>query len=167
VAREAAPLTALHALIADWLAARSADVTHAAFVLLGVPVVRDGAVFVLPAGVTIEVAQECSGIRSSLVLLAVSLVASHWFLRSAWTKAILILVTVPLAIAKNGMRIVALSLLSVYVDPGFLTGRLHHQGGIVFFSVALVLLVSMLLVLKRFEREGPGILPPGGEALSR
>jgi exosortase len=122
---------------------------------------------VLPAGVTIEVAQECSGIRSSLVLLGVSLVASHWFLRSAWTKAILILVTVPLAIAKNGMRIVTLSLLSVYVDPGFLTGRLHHQGGIVFFSVALVLLVSMLLVLKRSEGEGPGILSPGDGALSR
>src|SRR5947207_1423231 len=99
----------------------SAEVTDAAFQLLGVPVLRTGFIFLLP-GVTIEVSKECSGIRSSLALLIMSLLAGHLFLRSVRTKAVLILATLPLIVLKNGVRIVTLSLLSIYVDPRFLTG---------------------------------------------
>jgi len=81
-----------------------------------------------------------------------SLVAGHLFLRSAWTKAVLTLATLPLLIVKNGIRIVTLSLLSVYVDPSFLTGRLHHQGGILFFLLALAILAPVLWLLQKSER---------------
>jgi len=134
-----------------WLQAGSADVSYAVFELLGVPVLRSGFTFSLP-GLTIEVARECSGIRSSLALLIMSLLASHLFLRSAWTKAALVLATIPLLIVKNGVRIVTLSLLSIYVDPGFLTGNLHHSGGIVFFLLALLILAPVLHLLQRSER---------------
>jgi exosortase/archaeosortase family protein len=80
-----------------------------------------------------------------------SLLAGHLFLRSAWTKAGLIMATLPLLIVKNGIRIVTLSLLSIYADPGFLTGSLHSRGGILFFLLALLLLVPLLRVLQRSE----------------
>ena len=64
---------------------------------------------------------------------------------------ILILVAVPLLIVKNGIRIVTLALLSIYVDPSFLTGSLHHQGGIVFFLVALGFLAFALRSLQHLE----------------
>jgi len=115
-----------------------------------VPVFRSGFTFSLP-GFTIEIAEECSGIRSSLALLITSLLAAHLCLRSVWAKTVLILATLPLLIVKNGIRIVTLSLLSMYVDPGFLTGRLHHQGGVVFFLLALVLLASLLWLLQKPE----------------
>jgi exosortase/archaeosortase family protein len=54
-------------------------------------------------------------------------------------------------ILKNGIRIATLTLLAMYVDPGFLYGRLHHQGGIVFFLIGLVLLLPVLLFLQRSE----------------
>ncbi len=133
------------------LQAGSAEVSYAAFELLAVPVFRTGFVFSLP-GVTIEVARECSGIRSALALLILSLLAGHLFLRSTWTRALLVLAALPLVVVKNGLRIVTLSLLSVYVDPSFLTGRLHHQGGTVFFLVALALLLPVLGFLERTER---------------
>ena len=129
----------------------SADVSHLLFGLLGVPVLRTGFVFSLP-GITIEIAKECSGIRSSTALLILSLLIGHFFLRAAWTKAVLTLASLPLLIVKNGLRIVTLSLLSVYVDPRFLTGRLHQQGGIVFFLLALVLLAFVLGLLQKSER---------------
>ena len=138
-----------------WLQAGSAEVSYALFELMGVPVFRTGFTFALP-GVTIEVAKECSGIRSSLAMLIMSLLAGHLFLRSAWKKAILILATIPLLIVKNGIRIVTLSLLSIYVDPGFLTGGLHRQGGILFFLLALVLLAPVLWLLQQSERTGSG-----------
>lgn len=62
-----------------WLQTGSAEVSYAAFELVGVPVFRTGFIFALP-GVTIEVAKECSGIRSSLAMLIMSLLAGHFFL---------------------------------------------------------------------------------------
>src|SRR5207247_1605205 len=136
-----------------WLQTGSAEVSYAVFQLVGVPVLRDGFFFSLP-GLTIEVSQECSGIRSSLALMITSLLAGHLFLRSAWTKAVLTLATLPLLIVKNGIRIVTLSLLSAYVDPRFLAGSLHRDGGIVFFLLALVILTPVMWALQRCEAGG-------------
>jgi hypothetical protein len=52
-------------------------------------------------------------------------------------------------ILKNGIHIATLTLLAVYVDPDFLTGKLHHQGGIVFFVLGLLLLLPVFLLLQR------------------
>jgi len=71
-----------------WLQAGSVEASYVAFQLVGIPVFRTGSVLSLP-GVTIEVAEACSGIRSSLVMLGVSLVAGHLFLRSARSKVLL------------------------------------------------------------------------------
>jgi exosortase len=129
----------------------SAEVTHALFRLSGVPVFRQGFTFSL-AGVTIEVAQECSGIRSSLALVITSLLAGYVFLRSKWRRALLSVFVIPVAIIKNGVRIVTLSLLSVYVNKGFLTGSLHHRyGGAVFSPLALAVLVPVLWLLQKSE----------------
>ena len=46
---------------------------------------RHGTVFELP-GIVLQVAQECSGIRSSWVLLITSLLASHLFLKNPVAK---------------------------------------------------------------------------------
>ena len=137
-----------------WLQVASAEASYAVFQLVGVPIFRTGFVFALP-GVTIEVARECSGIRSSLAMLITSLLAGHLFLRSGWTKAVLILATLPLLVVKNGIRIVSLTLLSIYVDPSFLTGRLHRDGGILFFLLALIILAPVLWLLNKSEGPGP------------
>ena len=134
-----------------WLQIGSAEVTSALFQAVDVPVVRTGLVFALP-GITIEVAQECSGIRSSMALLITSLFAGHVLLRSVWRKATLTVATLPLFFIKNGIRIVTLSLLTVYVDPSFLAGRLHRQGGIVFLLLTIAMLLPVLWWLRKSER---------------
>lgn len=90
----------------------STDVAHAFFRLAGVPVFREGSVFSLP-GITIEVAKECSGIRSSLALFTTSLLAGYLVLRSGWSRLALEAAVLPVLILKNGLRIVTLSLLVV------------------------------------------------------
>jgi exosortase len=115
---------------------------------------RDGYIFSLP-GVVIEIADECSGIRSSIGLVLTSLLAGHLFLQRAWTRTALIVAVLPMAILKNAIRIVALTLLSIHVDPGFLTGQLHHEGGVVFFLLALGLMMPILLLLRGFEAPRP------------
>ena len=146
------PSFLLHAIV-GFLQRSSADATDLLFSILGVPVFRQEFVFSL-SNFTIHVAEECSGIRSALSLFITSLVAGHFFLRSAGTKAGLVAVVVPLAIVKNAFRIVGLSLLANYVDPTFITNSaLHRSGGIPLFFVALIVLLSLTWLLRRLEKK--------------
>jgi exosortase len=133
----------------------SAEASNVLFKVVGVPVLREGFRFSLP-GVQIEVAEECSGIRSSLSLLLTSLVAGHLCLKSRWNAAALVFFTIPVTIAKNGLRIVTISLLGTYVDRGFLHGNLHKYGGLPFGLLALAMLASILLLMRRFENTATG-----------
>ena len=132
------------------LQAGSAEITEVLFNLTGVPVLREGLVFHL-ARVNIEVARECSGIRSTIALFILALPVVHYGLHSLWRKLFFLACAFFMMILKNGIRIATLTLLAMYVDPGFLTGKLHHQGGIVFFLLGLLLLLPVLLLLQRGE----------------
>ena len=132
----------------------SAAVTAFLFDLTGVPVLRTGFVFHL-SRFNIEIAKECSGIRSSMALLILVLLVAHFHLRSFWKKVLFLACGLFMTILKNGIRIVSLTLLGMYVDPGFLYGKLHHQGGIIFFIISLLLLAPLLRLLQRGEA-----LPP-------
>ena len=128
----------------------SANVAYWLLRLLGVPVFKQDFVLLLPT-LAIQVAKECSGIRSSMALLITTLLMGELVLRSGWRKTLLVLSTVPMLIFKNGVRIVAVSLLSVYVNPGFLHGWLHTSGGIVFYLLGLALLMPILKALRKSE----------------
>jgi exosortase len=128
----------------------SAEVSYFLFKALRIPVLRDHFQFSLP-GLSIEVAEECSGIHSAVALLIAALLGAHLLLRSTWKQIVFSLCTIPVAIFKNGIRIVTLSYLGVYVDRSILDGPLHHQGGAVFALVGLALLLPILLLLRRFD----------------
>jgi exosortase len=123
------------------------------FKLLGVPVLREGVLLSVP-GVTIEVARECSSIRSSMALFITCLLAARFYLRSFWKQLFFLVLSLPLSVIKNGIRVTTLTLLSIYVNPGFLHGDLHRDGGFVFFLLALVILWPILVALHRSEN-GP------------
>jgi exosortase/archaeosortase family protein len=108
-------------------------------------------------GLTLEVAPECSSIRSSLMLVVTTMVLAHLLLRSFWRKALVIAVAIPLSVAKNGLRIFVLGMLGTRVDPSFLTGRLHRQGGIIYFLIALSAIFLLLWILRHGEKEIPGL----------
>lgn len=129
----------------------SSDVAALLLRTAGVPFFRDGMIFQLP-GVTIEVAPECSGIRSSTALLITTLLVAQLLLRSNWRKLGLCMLVLPLAIFKNGLRIATLSILSVYVSRDFLYGWLHHSGGVVFFLIGLTFICLALRALQFSER---------------
>ena len=128
----------------------STEAVAGLFTLTRTPYYRDGFVFSLPK-FAIEIADECSGIRSSIALLLTSLLAGDMFLGTGWKKALLVLAVFPVVIVKNGVRIVCLSLLATYVNPGFLTGQLHHDGGFVFFLLGLAILAPLFVLLCRSE----------------
>jgi exosortase len=143
------PSTVVEAVTA-YLKWGSSGVVSLLFTVSGTPYHQDGYVFALP-GFAIEIADECSGIRSSISLFLTSLLIGHLALETTWKKVLLAAAVVPLAVVKNGIRIVSLSLLAMHVDPGFLAGRLHHEGGIAFYLLALVFLGPLVAILHRSE----------------
>jgi exosortase C (VPDSG-CTERM-specific) len=114
---------------------------------------RNGFVFALP-GLTIEVAQECSGIRSSLVLFIVSILAANLFLTTTWRRVLFCLFVIPLGILRNGFRIWTLSFLSVQWDPSVIHSPLHHKGGPLFFALSLIPFTLVLAWLRKTELRG-------------
>jgi len=126
----------------------SAWMTALLFQIVHVPVTRDGVRLSIP-GLDLEIAQECSSIRSSMVLLLITLVLAHLFLHAWWRKILLVLAVIPLSVLKNAIRIFTIAELGTRVDPGFLDGRLHHNGGVVFLCLALLLVISTLWFLRR------------------
>jgi exosortase len=135
----------------DFLKDGSTEAVAVLFGITGTPYVRDSYVFKLPY-IAIEVADACSGIRSSIGLMITGLLAGHLFLRTSWKKAVLLLIVLPITVFKNAVRIATLSLLSIHVDRSYLSGQLHHEGGIVFFLLSLGLMAPVLLWLIRSER---------------
>ena len=123
---------------------------HLLLAAVGVPVAEDGIRLTIP-GLTVEVARECSSIRSSLMLVVTSMVLAQMLLRSAWRKTVVIAFAIPLSVAKNGLRIFVLAMLATRVDRSYLTGRLHHQGGIIYFLIALVVIFLFIWVARRSE----------------
>ena len=135
----------------DFLQVGSTEFTNLLFLASGVPFMRDGFVFNLP-NISVEVAKECSGIRSGMAIFIVAVLAGYMFLKSYWKRIFLVICAVLIAMFKNGIRILTLSLLGNYVDPRILESSLHREGGTPFFIVALLLLAPILFFLRRSER---------------
>jgi exosortase len=140
--------------VVEFLQQQSALAARILFRAIRVPVTQDGIMLAIP-NLDIEVARECSSIRSSLMLVITTMVLAHLFLRSWWRKTLLIAAAIPLSVAKNGLRIVMIAELGTRIDPGFLDGKLHHRGGIVFLGIAVVVVVALLWILRRTESRMP------------
>jgi exosortase C (VPDSG-CTERM-specific) len=121
------------------------------FQLSSAPVFRDGLDFQMP-DCTIQVAPECSGIHSSLVLAIISLIGGWLFLRSPCKRAALALAIIPLALIRNGFRIFVIGRLCAAYGPQMLNSPIHHHGGPLFFALSLIPFFLLLLFLRKTER---------------
>jgi len=140
----------LHAWIEQSLQRASADAADLLFWMSGTAVFRQGFVFQLP-GFTFEVAPECSGIHSTLVLFIVGLLAAHLFLRTPWRRALLVLAVIPVAVFRNGLRIFTIGQLCVHIGPDMIHSYIHRHGGPIFFVLSLVPLYICLAILQKSE----------------
>ena len=135
----------------------STEVAWFLFQLSGLPILRDGFKFELP-GMSVVVAEQCCGIRSSLSLFITGVLAAYFGLNSPWRRGLLILSVLPITIFKNALRILSLALLGAYVDQRILDSAIHRAGGIPFFGLALLIFGCVFWLLHRSEgkalREG-------------
>jgi exosortase C (VPDSG-CTERM-specific) len=141
----------LRLAIETWLQHASAAAASWMYVLAGMPVYHNDLVFQLP-DITLQIAPECSGIHSSVVLLIVSLVAGHLFLRHPAKRVILCLAVIPLAFLRNGFRVFVLGELCTHLGPQMIDSPIHHRGGPIFFVLSLIPFSLLLYFLMKSDR---------------
>jgi exosortase len=138
--------------------------------LFSINVLRQGNVIeLLPRGSLdtkrLEVVEACSGIRSLMTLITLSLVFAYvtfpaeaepktgWpisrWLKSfgVWRSAILILAAVPIAIVTNALRVSGTGVLAHYYGTGVADGFFHSfSGWVIYISAALLMFAVAWLV---------------------
>jgi exosortase len=111
----------------------------ATFILnhIGIYAARDGSTIkTLRSYLMVE--GPCSGIRSLISLFSLGVLVVY-FMKGGWIrKSILVLLTIPIAIAANIFRIVLLASVSEIYGEKFAMGWFHSFSGFLLFFVALI-----------------------------
>jgi len=119
--------------------------------IMGVPTLRLGNVIQLPV-MTLEVVEACSGIRSLITLLTLSIIYGFFLESVVWKRVILALSAIPIAVLANGFRIVGTGLLGEYWEPEKAQGFFHSFSGWVVFVVAMILLFVVHSLMQGISR---------------
>lgn len=138
----------------QFLMVTSAQLSELIFWIGGIPIYRDGQILEVP-GMVMQVAQECSGIRSSWVLLITSVLAAHLFLPTVPRKMALVAAVLPLGILRNAVRIYVIGWLCVNVGPEMIDSWVHRKGGPLFFAVSLVPLFLLAWFMRKYKAADP------------
>ncbi|HXT10471.1 MAG TPA: archaeosortase/exosortase family protein [Candidatus Angelobacter sp.] len=148
--------------IETFLQGTSAVTAEAMFNLGRMPVMRTATHLLLPGFSGVEVAPECSGIHSTLVLVITCALAVYLFLKSPWHRLVLVLAIIPLGILRNGFRIFTIGELCVHIGPQMIDSPIHRRGGPVFFLLSLIPLFLLLrfLTKRELKREPSAAVSP-------
>lgn len=122
---------------------------------MGVPALRLGNLIVLP-DMRLEVAEACSGIRSLVSLFTLAIFYGYFFEKTLARRCVLALVSIPIAIAANAIRIFGTGMCVQYWDADKALGFFHQFSGLVMFLVSVgclsVFHYFMLLIPSRGRR---------------
>jgi exosortase len=122
---------------------------------LGIPVLREGNVINLPA-IPLQVAEACSGIRSLMSLITLSIIYGFLLERSLWLRLVLVVAAIPIAICANSLRIIVTGLLAQHWSPAKIEGFFHSFSGWLVFVASLFMLFVLHQVLSRIHRRRRG-----------
>jgi exosortase len=118
---------------------------------VGVPVLREGNVIVLPS-MRLEVAEACSGIRSLMSLGTMAIIYGYLVEAKVWQQVTLAVLALPVAVAANALRIVGTGLTVQYWDPDKGQGFFHEFSGWLIFVVSLAMLFVLHRLLRSFDK---------------
>ncbi|MDZ4389004.1 MAG: exosortase/archaeosortase family protein [Gemmatimonadales bacterium] len=116
-----------------------------------IPVRLSGNVISIP-GQRLFVAEACSGLRSLTALIALGVMIGGMYLRRWPSRLLLIVLSIPIAVAINSVRIFLTAFLMHYIDPALGRGFMHTSEGWALFVGALGLVALVAAVIAWVER---------------
>ncbi len=102
----------------------------------------------------LEIAEGCSGVRSLIALTFIATVYGHLTQDRLWKQVVLMVVSIPLAIIANSMRVTTIVLIAEYWNAEFAAKTYHNFSGFIFFPLGLSgLLLCGFLINGGWKRE--------------
>jgi len=126
----------------------AANVSTVLISTIGIPVFRDGNIIQL-AGITLEVAEACSGIRSLITILTLATIYSYFMEKRRWKQLILVFSSLPIAIVTNSARVTLTAILAHYFGASAADGFYHTFEGWFMFVVAFGILLLLGYVIRK------------------
>lgn len=120
--------------------------------LLGIPVYREGNIISLPDK-TFQIVQACSGMRSIMTLVVLSIILGYFALHSKKFKSLLVALSIPAAIVVNIIRVVALIVFFYYFKLDLSTGFAHTALGMAVFLMSMGILLLLYKPLVAWEQK--------------
>ena len=143
-----APLvTAVENALSLFLLRKVVAVVSAAFSVLGLPLIRQGNVLILPHG-QVGVADACSGIRSLTGCLFAGTFLAAVFLDRFWKKVLLVAAAMGLAFLTNLVRSLFLTAWAYTYGSEAIEGTLHDATGYAVLGLTSIGLFCMLPFFK-------------------
>jgi len=131
--------------------------------LSGLDASLQGNLIHVPGISSLQVVDQCSGVRSFVSLVSIALLACLFWKRHWLLKAAVVLSCAPIAVVVNAVRIWLTAMLSVHVSPEAAQGFFHFFEGFVLFGAGVAALVGWAAVLGAiFPRRAPR--PPSDRA---
>ena len=130
----------------------ASEVATRSLYLIGIPVLREGNIIQM-ANTSLEVAEACSGIRSLISLLALSVVFAYFGQKETWKRILLVLSTFPIAIIANAARVTGTGILAHHYGDKVAQGFFHGFSGWILFMVAFVCLFVVGGLLSKIKTD--------------
>jgi EpsI family protein len=132
-----------------WLRLWVIDASYGLAHFAGLDVMRSGTQLFAPDGAfQYDVAAACSGVRSLMALLALSLLAGYLNFRAGWLRGLLLLLSLPFTYVGNVVRIAAVIFAAQWF--GQKAGAwVHEWAGFLVFAIVLGLVLATIAVIKR------------------
>ena len=129
--------------------------------VFGVMVSREGNVMLLNGQTEVAVAEACSGLRMLTAFVVVAAVLAYLIRAPRWQKIVLLISSVPVAIACNLLRLVATAVLYMVAESSVAETFFHDFAGLTMMPLAIAMLLGELWLLRRLVIEEPETAAPG------
>ncbi|WP_320170193.1 VPLPA-CTERM-specific exosortase XrtD [Maridesulfovibrio sp.] len=129
----------------------SSDLSVRIMQFIDIPVFREGNIIDLGM-IKLHVVDACSGLRYLFPTVLLGIIMAYWFNSRAWQRFVVILATIPTAIASNAVRIAIVGYIARNISLETAENFFHDASGIVIYLLSIVMLVTLSLLLNLFDR---------------
>lgn len=120
----------------------ASDASAAVLKLIGIAAYQDGNLIQL-ANFEMEVVEACSGMRSVVTYLMLGIILASFVKDSNWKKVLLAVITLPIALFNNVLRISVTGLLAEWYSVESAEGFFHGFTGLTTFAIGFLLLLGV------------------------
>ncbi len=136
----------------------SSDLSVRIMQFINIPVYREGNVIDLGM-IQLHVVDACSGLRYLFPTVLLGILMAYWFNSRTWQRVIVILATVPTAIATNALRIAIVGYIARNISVETAENFFHDASGFIIYLLSIILLVALSLLLNLLGGKVPDETP--------